>query len=67
MTGPTFRKEAIAMSTITPYYRTIQKRNNLPFNPFATFGKQEQQEHRALVEALVKPVWSPKRLKEAAA
>ena len=50
-----------------PRFKAFRETHNLPFNAFATFGKDEQCKRRALVEALVKLVWSPERLKAAAA
>lgn len=49
-----------------PQFAAFRTNHNLPFKSFATFGKVEQQERRALVEALVNQVWSPERLKEIA-
>ncbi|MFZ1538396.1 MAG: DUF262 domain-containing protein [Chromatiaceae bacterium] len=49
-----------------PQFAAFRTSNNLPFKSFATFGKAEQQERRALIEALVNQVWSPDRLKEIA-
>lgn len=48
-----------------PQFRAFQERHGLPFKPFNTlFGKQEQEERRQLVYALVNLVWSPNRLQE---
>jgi uncharacterized protein with ParB-like and HNH nuclease domain len=47
-----------------PRFAAFRTNHNLPFKPFASFGKAEQQERRILVEALVNQVWSPDRLKE---
>ena len=50
-----------------PRFKAFLETHHLPFEEFDTFGKEEQRKRRALVEALVKLVWSPDRLKEAAA
>jgi uncharacterized protein with ParB-like and HNH nuclease domain len=49
-----------------PQFEAFRTRNNLPFKPYATFGKEEQLERRELVRILVNQVWSPERLKEVA-
>ena len=47
-----------------PQFEQFRNARNLPFEPFATFGKGEQLRRRELVAALVAAVWSPDRLKE---
>ena len=49
-----------------PQFEAFRSRFDLPFKPYATFGKQEQLERRNLVQKLVELIWSPERLKEAA-
>jgi uncharacterized protein with ParB-like and HNH nuclease domain len=49
-----------------PRFDAFRTKWGLPFKPCATFGKQEQEERRALVAALANLVWSPERVKEAA-
>jgi hypothetical protein len=50
-----------------PQFAAFRANNNLPFKSYTEFGKDEQMERRALIEALVSRVWSPERLKEVAA
>lgn len=50
-----------------PQFEKFRQTHNLPFRPFTSFGKVEQQERQNLVAKLVDVVWSPERLKEAAA
>ena len=50
-----------------PQFAAFRSNNNLPFRSYDVFGKNQQMERRALVEALVNRVWSPERLKEVAA
>lgn len=49
-----------------PQLAAFKAKHALPLKPFDNFGKDEQRERRKLVEALVKLVWSPDQLKEAA-
>jgi hypothetical protein len=49
-----------------PQFEAFRTKYSLPFKPFSTFGKAEQLERQALIEALADQVWSPERLKEAA-
>lgn len=50
-----------------PQFEKFRQTHQLPFNAFAAFGKNEQEERRKLVAALADVVWSPERLKVAAA
>lgn len=50
-----------------PQFQAFRTQNNLPFKSLPAFEKQEQTERRKLVKALVNLIWSPERLKEAAA
>lgn len=50
-----------------PQFQQYRAANHLPFQPYAQFTKEEQRARRKLVAALVETVWSPERLKEAAA
>lgn len=45
-----------------PQFEAFRASQQLPFKPYATFGKAEQAERRELVRALVNRVWSPDRL-----
>jgi len=47
-----------------PQFRAFVSREALSFKPYATFGKADQAERRALMLALAQKVWSPKRLDE---
>lgn len=49
-----------------PQFESFRTRFDLPFRPYASFGKQEQLERRQLVQKLVELIWSPERLREAA-
>ena len=49
-----------------PQFAHFRATNKLPFQPFATFGREEQLARRELVAALVEIVWAPTRLQEAA-
>jgi hypothetical protein len=48
-----------------PQFKNFRASHKLPFTPFTSFGKAEQEQRRKLVAALVKLIWSPERLKEA--
>jgi uncharacterized protein with ParB-like and HNH nuclease domain len=50
-----------------PQFQQFAISNALPFRPFETFTRNEQLSRRDLVSALVERVWSPRRLREAAA
>ena len=50
-----------------PQFEKFRSTANLPFQPFSNWTKIEQAQRRKLVEALVDCVWSPQRLKDAAA
>lgn len=50
-----------------PQFQQFAAAHALPFKPFETFTKAEQQARRELVAALVERVWSPARLQEAVA
>lgn len=50
-----------------PQFLQFAQTNQLSFQAFETFTKTEQQARRELVAELVERVWSPQRLKEAAA
>ena len=70
--GPHYAKQNVYAASLTasmyqhqPQFAAFQKRCNLLFKPYATFGIQEQAERRELLKALVNLVWSPDRLKEA--
>jgi uncharacterized protein with ParB-like and HNH nuclease domain len=47
-----------------PKFKSFIEEHQLPFKPYVTFGKAEQQERMQLVDRLVKAVWSPNRLDE---
>jgi uncharacterized protein with ParB-like and HNH nuclease domain len=49
-----------------PQFEAFRTKNNLPFKPYATFGKKEQLERRELLRVLTNLVWSPERLREVA-
>lgn len=49
-----------------PQFQQFAVAHQLPFKPFVTFTKEEQQARRELVARLVDLVWSPQRLQEAA-
>lgn len=50
-----------------PQFRQFAAANQLPFKAFDSFTKEEQLARRDLVATLVELVWSPDRLKQAAA
>lgn len=50
-----------------PQFSRFRETHGLPFRAFSAFGKDEHLERRKLVRALAEFVWSPERLKEAAA
>lgn len=50
-----------------PQFKAFRERFGLPFKPYEHFSKTEQLERRQLLEQLVNLIWSPERLKEAAA
>jgi uncharacterized protein with ParB-like and HNH nuclease domain len=49
-----------------PQFEKFRVNNKLPFRSFISFGKEEQQNRRELVAALVEVVWSTDRIKDAA-
>jgi uncharacterized protein with ParB-like and HNH nuclease domain len=49
-----------------PKFKQFREKYSLPFKPYDKFGKEEHMERRKLVKALVKLVWSPERIREAA-
>jgi uncharacterized protein with ParB-like and HNH nuclease domain len=51
--------------THQPKFRQFIESNDLPFQACEYFTKVEQLARRRLVAALVEPIWSPERLKEA--
>lgn len=46
-----------------PQFKAFRERTGLPFKAYATFGKEQQLERRALVQQLAEQVWSPDRLR----
>jgi uncharacterized protein with ParB-like and HNH nuclease domain len=50
-----------------PQFERFREEYELPFQSFTKFGKEEQRARRKLVAELAELVWSPQRLKEAAA
>lgn len=49
-----------------PQFQQFISSYDLPFKAFERFSKEEQEERRKLVTALVEMVWSPSRLQKAA-
>jgi len=49
-----------------PKFEAFKKGRSLPFKPFGTYGKDQQEERHKLVKALIKQIWAPERLAEAA-
>jgi uncharacterized protein with ParB-like and HNH nuclease domain len=47
-----------------PQFEAFRAKYALPFKPYESYGKTEQNERRVLVEKLVEQIWSPKRLDE---
>jgi uncharacterized protein with ParB-like and HNH nuclease domain len=47
-----------------PQFDAFRTARQLPFKPYASFGKREQTERRELVRDLVNLIWSPDRLRE---
>lgn len=47
-----------------PQFNAFRDREQLPFRPYAEFGRVEQQERRELVLALANRVWAPERLEK---
>lgn len=45
-----------------PKFRDFVERSGLPFRPYESFGKAQQQERQQLLEGLVHIIWSPARL-----
>ncbi len=70
--APHYAKQNLYAASLTPstyqhepQFAAFRQKTGLPFKPYTTFGKAEQQERRILVKALVHQIWSPARLKEA--
>ena len=59
LTSPTYQHQ--------PQFKGFREKYGLPFKPYEQFSKAEQLERRQLLEQLVNLIWSPERLKEAAA
>jgi uncharacterized protein with ParB-like and HNH nuclease domain len=47
-----------------PQFEAFRSLKELPFKPYASFGRAQQEERRQLVRELVNQVWSPDRIKE---
>lgn len=47
-----------------PQFAQFRAKHNLPFKPYAAFGKTEQAERCELLLALANCIWSPDRLKQ---
>ena len=67
--APHYAKQNLFAASLTaaayqhqPQFQAFVAREELPFKPYAEFGKAEQQERRELVLALANLVWSPERL-----
>jgi hypothetical protein len=45
-----------------PQFSSFIEKNNLKFEPYQTYGKDEQDARKALVKQLVNTIWSPERL-----
>lgn len=45
-----------------PQFANFMAQNNLPFEPYANFNKEEQLKRRKLIKALVNQIWSVDRL-----
>ena len=50
-----------------PQFAAFRTRYDLPFEPYKHYGKEEQTKRRALLLGLVNQIWSPERLRAAAA
>lgn len=47
-----------------PKFKAAVKREGLAFQPYETFGKEEQLQRRKLIKQLANLIWSPDRLQE---
>ncbi len=69
--APHYAKENLYAASLTdaayehaPKFKAFMQREQLPFEPFSGFGKEEQMRRRKLLKALANRVWSPKRLEQ---
>ncbi|AQA22902.1 hypothetical protein BTZ20_4120 [Rhodococcus sp. MTM3W5.2] len=69
--APHYAKQNVYAASFTasvyqhqPQFAKFRDVEELPFRPFETFGKAEQEERRALVLALADKIWSPDRIEE---
>lgn len=49
-----------------PKFKKFMETHDLPFKPYNNFLKEEQNDRRMLLEALVNYIWSPDRIRKAA-
>jgi len=47
-----------------PQFQAFQKRENLDFEPYSVFGKEEQLQRRQLLKELALRVWAPEQLRD---
>ena len=70
--APHYAKQNLYAASLTdstyqhqPQFAQFRQRTELPFKPYATFGKAQQEERRALVHAMVQWIWAPDRIQDA--
>lgn len=68
---PHYQDENLLAASLTdlpythqPRFARFREEHGFDFKPYATFGKDQQTERRALYTALIKHIWSVERLKE---
>jgi uncharacterized protein with ParB-like and HNH nuclease domain len=69
--SPIYAKEDLYTASLAPLtyenapkFHQFKSLGGLTFEPYKTFGKEEQMKRRELVSSLVQLVWSPDRIKE---
>ena len=67
---PHYQDENLLAASLTdlpythqPRFARFRDEHGFDFKPYATFGKDQQTERRALYTALIKHIWSVERLK----
>lgn len=68
---PHYAKQNLYAASLTPVayehqpqFKAFVERSGLPFCPYESFGKAEQEQRQQLLEGLVDLIWSPARLDE---
>ena len=70
--APHYAKQNLYAASLTdstyqhqPQFTQFRQRTGLPFKPYTTFGRAQQEERRALVHAMVQWIWAPDRIQDA--